>query len=302
MWAERLVTRPGARESSANGADDIQELWRLAQRLWPMPAPKLVAPPRDTDAAPSSGALVWRVDGRVHAVCELVDGLPQVTLPDVGIVRARADRSVETLVFDADARSRLQGAYRRFALPLLLHAHGAEVLHASAVRGPRGVVAFSADAGVGKSTLAHQLAHHGWGGWADDTLVLGRRRASFQSLALPFAYRVDSALRDPPELPSQNDVPADEGSALAALAALVVLERDPELLAREELRRLDAAEAFRRVFPHAYAFSLQDTARKRRMLHAYLDLVTAVPVYALRFTPDRDRLPHLERRIAEIAS
>ncbi|MFO7544714.1 MAG: hypothetical protein R6W77_04385 [Trueperaceae bacterium] len=57
------------------------------------------------------------------------------------------------------------------------------------------------------------------------------------------------------------------------------------------VERLAAASAFREILPHAYSFSLADGERKRRMMQAYLQLVSAVPVYRLRF---RTGLEHLD--------
>jgi len=57
------------------------------------------------------------------------------------------------------------------------------------------------------------------------------------------------------------------------------------------VERLAPATAFREILPHAYSFSLADGDRKRRMMQAYLQLVSAVPVYRVRF---RTGLEHLD--------
>lgn len=57
------------------------------------------------------------------------------------------------------------------------------------------------------------------------------------------------------------------------------------------VERLAPASAFREILPHAYSFSLADGDRKRRMMQAYLQLVSAVPVYRVRF---RTGLEHLD--------
>lgn len=57
------------------------------------------------------------------------------------------------------------------------------------------------------------------------------------------------------------------------------------------VERLAQASAFREILPHAYSFSLADGDRKRRMMQAYLQLVSAVPVYRVRF---RTGLEHLD--------
>lgn len=60
---------------------------------------------------------------------------------------------------------------------------GFEALHASAVEGPTGVVAFVARSGVGKSSVAAELARRGHRFFADD--VLAMTRVGGQVLACP---------------------------------------------------------------------------------------------------------------------
>ena len=49
---------------------------------------------------------------------------------------------------------------------------GYEPLHASAVDSPQGPIALVGPSGVGKSTLARELAGRGWALFTDDTLPL----------------------------------------------------------------------------------------------------------------------------------
>lgn len=57
------------------------------------------------------------------------------------------------------------------------------------------------------------------------------------------------------------------------------------------VERLAPNVAFRMLLPHAYSFSLADGERKRRMMQAYLRLVSVVPVHRVRF---RTGLEHLD--------
>jgi hypothetical protein len=59
--------------------------------------------------------------------------------------------------------------------PVLLSARGEIVLHASAVAGPGGVIAFFGKAGQGKSTLAASFVRHGFSLLTDDCLLLRER-------------------------------------------------------------------------------------------------------------------------------
>src|SRR5512134_3155557 len=76
-----------------------------------------------------------------------------------GVARLRFDRTgerVEATPEPGVSPVAVSRAYRD-ALPLVLQARGSEVLHASAVLGPRGVVALCGASGSGKSTLAYAL-------------------------------------------------------------------------------------------------------------------------------------------------
>ena len=64
----------------------------------------------------------------------------------------------------------------RAAAPHVLTLQGHTVLHAAAVSGPSGVIAFVGPSGVGKSTLARTFAQEGYGPVSDDLVVLGPRR------------------------------------------------------------------------------------------------------------------------------
>jgi hypothetical protein len=117
-------------------------------------------------------------------------------------------------------RPALQPAWQIEALrgPVLLHAlaqRGVFVLHASAVVTPGGaLVAFTADSGVGKSTLARVAADLGWQRVGDDMLPIAVRDG--QVVALPHFPQ--------PKLTDSQQYPTDAPQALP-LAALMQLAR-----------------------------------------------------------------------------
>jgi hypothetical protein len=59
------------------------------------------------------------------------------------------------------------------------------------------------------------------------------------------------------------------------------------------VERLDPASACRAALAHAYCFSVEDPARKRRTVERYLALVARVPAWEIRFRPGLERLPAL---------
>jgi ferredoxin len=64
----------------------------------------------------------------------------------------------------------VRAAYLATVLPLALQAAGHQLLHASAIDTPEGVIAFCGPSGAGKSTLAAALARRGHPQWADDAV------------------------------------------------------------------------------------------------------------------------------------
>ena len=92
--------------------------------------------------------------------------------PGIGVFTIRdGTEIVADLVPGAD-EALVRAAFLGPVLAVLLHQRGRVVLHASAVAGPRGVVAFAGGAGGGKSTTAAALHARGLALVADDVLSL----------------------------------------------------------------------------------------------------------------------------------
>lgn len=173
-------------------------------------------------------------------------------------------------------------------LPNVSLARGREVLHASAVETPLGVVALAAPSGAGKSTLAIELVRRGWPLFADDALVLDATGPSL--LAHPSAPCTSLALDGP-----HAGAVAGFGSEIATLgeeawvtverasraprqvAAVVLLERRPGLLL--EARPLPAQP----LTLAPYMLGLPDDAgRDARRFSLYSDLVGSAMLLRLR--------------------
>jgi len=186
----------------------------------------------------------------------------------------------------------IKDAYYRGVLPFVLQLRGYEVLHASGVLMPQGVVAFSADPETGKSTFAYGLSQRGYPLWADDAVLVDI--TSLESLQLPFAVRLrpSSALffGENVEVPLANTDLVKFASQ--PLSAICVLERltDSDHSAIVNIQRLSSAQAFAAVLPHAYSFSLKDSGYKRRLAQNYLALVKDVPILQVRFRSGLENL------------
>jgi hypothetical protein len=197
---------------------------------------------------------------------------------------------------NAIEEGRVRAIYQRVVLPFLLQALGYEMLHASAVRTERGVVAFCGDSGAGKSTIVVGLSRRGYPIWADDALLLDAS-ARIRAIALPFVVRLR---REPTEFFGLG------GRGDASLCDLSGVERDPvELAAVCVLKRRAGADggeviecrrgtsALTAMLAHACAFNLEDLDRKRRMVTQYLAVAARVPVFEAVVRPGLERLSEL---------
>jgi hypothetical protein len=207
-----------------------------------------------------------------------------------------ATGQVVAVTRSAIEEGRVRAIYRRVVLPFLLQALGYEMLHASAVRTERGVVAFCGDSGAGKSTLAVGLSRRGYPVWADDALLLDAS-AGIRALPLPFDVRLR---RDSAELfrlgwradTTSRDWPGIEQDPVD-LVAVCVLSRVaiPGGIEVTACRR--GATALTALLAHACAFNLADLDRKRRMVAQYLAVAAQVPVFEVCVEAGLDRLPGL---------
>jgi hypothetical protein len=236
--------------------------------------------PPSLDAwASDPSAFVWRGENsEVLAVSRRRERLLQVSIPKLATFELDDASSTPIARALRDDRDGLLDAYHRFVLPLFLQARGAEVIHASAVLGARGVVAFSGASGSGKSTLAYALSRRGFPLFADDTLAIERDADRFAALKLPLRSRlcIDAAehfrLSDPP--------PPDPSVDRRPLSAICVIDRSPTVRA-PELTPIDAKQSFLVLYDQALSFDLGDASRNERMLRAYFDLAERVPVVRL---------------------
>jgi hypothetical protein len=261
-------------------------------------------PKPDIDAPDTQ---IWDApDGRPAAYFYVVGDDYWSLIPSIGAFRTAPDGNVLAVPDDGAPFTLVVEAYRRTVLPQALQFFGREVLHASAVVTDAGVVGFCAYSQTGKSTLAFGLGQRGYAPWADDALVFETGTEGARALALPFAVRLRPASQeyfDVEPLPAEERPQGGEitiGAESLPLAALCVLSRaeGPVVVAR-----VAPADAVTSLLPHAYYVSLRDERRKERMLRAYLELASLVPVYELTFPAALDELPavmdKLERVVLE---
>ncbi len=236
-------------------------------------------------------------DGTVAAFGQTVGGQRWMHLPNVASFRfSDAEDEIVAEAFpDADTKLIVDAFYRSI-VPMALQARGQEVLHASAVKMPPGVVALCAVSHTGKSTIGFGLGQRGYPLWADDALCFESTANQVNAIPLPFKIRLRTqsaaffgCASEPDDSPWEDLDPTAQPIPLAAVCVLKRLPAQHESVV--EVEALSSAQAFAAVLAHAYCFSLQDMDHKRRMMQHYLELVTLTPVFEVRF---KAGLEHLE--------
>lgn len=187
-------------------------------------------------------------------------------------------------------------------LPLLLHARGYLCLHGSGVLTESGAVAFLADSGTGKSTIANALVAAGATLLADDAVVVD---VSSTPCALPGVRTVrlndDSAgvlLDDHRSLPMSRDgkyvirQPALDASARMPLRAVYVLRRDPTGAQTENIvtRELPPSVAALTLLRHDKLLGLLGPSEGPELLSRSASVARAVPVIELSVIRRLDRV------------
>jgi len=272
------------------------------------------ANPQPPDVAGSDVAdvEVWRDhDGTVLAYGHIVDGLHRMYLPGLASFCFGQDVEGVTALPHWPVREDLiLDTYYRTVLPMALQVRGLEVLHASAVLTPRGVVALCAASRTGKSTVAFGLSQRGWPLWADDAVVFETSESGALAIPLPFRTRLRPAAAAFFEQDIEQDIvvapprPYLGEEQRVPLATLLILNRthDESDGAVVRIRQLSSTQAFLDVLAHAHCFSLKDLKRKQSMMHHYLDLVARVPVFEIRFRSGLETLPASLTDISQLIS
>jgi len=205
------------------------------------------------------------------------------------------------------SRAVIEDTYQRAVLPMALHAHGEEAIHASAVIMDDGVVAFCGRSQTGKSTVAYGLHRRGCRVWADDTVVFDASAETVQAVPYPHRLRIRAEAAEYFDLQELRRRDTSSWTELeqaqagpAPLVCIFLLERGAHASAPVETVRLAPAQALTGVIEHAYWFRLDNDERTRRMVGRYLVLATQVPVFRMRFRAALDQLPEMLDRAESV--
>lgn len=251
---------------------------------------------------------IWRDgEGGVYAYAESLGDEYRMHVPGLGSFRFSTHGDEIAATVPSAAREELVlDAYRRRVLPMALQVCGREVMHASAVRSAAGVTALCADSETGKSTIAFGLSGRGYPLWADDLVAFDISNHFGRAISLPFklslrppaAAMFDLDTMAPPIAPETDEHPP--GKETAPMLAVCVLRRGDSGAAPVAVRRLSLAEAFAAVLAHAWSFGLEDSERKRRMIHNYLDLAAGTAVFDICFQPGLTNLPAILNALEQV--
>ena len=202
---------------------------------------------------------------------------------------------------------RVADVFERVVQPIVLQALGGQALHASAVAGDGGILAFCGVGHSGKSTVAFALGQRGYRQIADDAVVLKVSPERVAVQPLPFAPSLRPASRlhfDTQELAARGarvhrPDPADDGRPLKAV---FILRQDDTLAAPAGPDRLSPVQAFSALLTHAHCFDETSTVHTRRLAEDYLTVAGQIPVMTLTYPPrfgQIERLMRLVERAAE---
>ncbi|MEX2541897.1 MAG: hypothetical protein WD314_08810 [Trueperaceae bacterium] len=267
----------------------------------------VLAPPRWDSS--STEIEVWCDNqGRECAYGQVAGGQPWMHIVGIGDFRLDAAGSATVVPGPSIPSTDVVDTYYRTVLPMALQLAGREVLHASAVVMPRGVLALCAVSETGKSTLAYAMTRRGHELYADDAVAFDVAGPYPILSQIPFSLRLRQASAEHFGERSRESVRVKGPRPVIAtgkheLAAICVLERQAGERAETgetpagaasrvaTVERLMPAAAFSAILPHAYCFSLSDSDRKKRMMQHYLALARLIPVLRLRFLSGLGNIP-----------
>lgn len=201
---------------------------------------------------------------------------------------------------------RVADVFERVVQPIVLQAMGSQALHASAIAGEGGVLAFCGVGHSGKSTIAYALGQRGYRQIADDALVLKVSPGRIAVRPLPFAPSLRPASRlhfDTQRSAVGNDHvhqpnPADDG---LPLKAVFILRQDARLSAPAGPDRLSPVQAFSALLTHAHCFDETSNAHTRRLAEDYLTVAGQIPVMTLTYPPHFAQIEWLLRLVERAA-
>ncbi|HMN38622.1 MAG TPA: hypothetical protein PKD49_13060 [Hyphomicrobium sp.] len=232
--------------------------------------------------------------------------------PDLADFIVSADgRGVRCTPVPGTSPATIEHLYLNQVQPLALGKQGKLIFHASAVDIGCGAIAFVAEAGRGKSTLAAAFATNGFRFLTDDGLQLEQGPAGWTAVPSHPSIRLwaDShAHLLPPDADKAGAVAYTSKSRFLAGDALNYCHEPRRLLAayalafdgaREiSLSRMSPAQSVIVWSKHSFVIDVEDSALISAQFDATAALANVVPFYALDYPRKYEALPGLVRTLA----
>ncbi len=237
--------------------------------------------------------LVGTLPDGSRCVAELAhSGMRRLTYGDRAVYLLSAD--TRTILCAPDDVT--EPSWQRFLLDAVLlkasEAHGLEALHASAVDGPNGVLAFATSSGGGKSSLAAELVRRGHAFFTDDALTMDR--ADGHVRAHPAPPLMNFPLPHPEGFPATDLGVVQATFGREAWVAVHNAASEPRQVASIHL--LDRRSGLRpgldllpaspvHLLPHALSGGRSPASATRRF-ELLADLAADAAIYRLRAGPE----------------
>ena len=237
----------------------------------------------------------WLDDcGEVIARAFSLENLYWIDWPGLAVFAfSPASREVRAWPEPGVRRKHIADTFFRVLQPIILQALGPQALHAAAVIGPTGVVAFCGRKGSGKSTLAFAIHRAGWRQFADDALSVRLDRGCVMVLPLPFTPRLRPKSRAHFARTENPVLSFPELHVTDRPLKSVFLLQQNAALTNPRVSSVQRARAFAELLGYAHCFDAEDATHTRQLVEDYLELVSRVPVFKLDYPPDLERLPQL---------
>jgi hypothetical protein len=197
----------------------------------------------------------------------------------------------------------LHDIFVRGVIPVVLLARGYEAFHASAVVGPRGLIALCGVSGRGKSTLALALSGTGLQHFADDTIVYRVVDGTPTAIRLHFPVRVDDGARAVLPAPTDGVMSTSARAIDPPVRILYDLVRDETLDPEKPVfSPVPAERRFQLLLAHAHPFDMGPLERRRAFMEQLMAVARTIEVCECRFAPSLPALPRLAEAIRAHAS
>jgi hypothetical protein len=257
---------------------------------------------------PSSSQLVghWSDEHGAPFASARVEGSDRwIEWPGVGVFAFRIGSAV-VHVAPQTRFDEVRDLFARVLQPVVLQALGRQALHASAVLGGGGVLAFCGRGRTGKSTLAYALATRGFQQVADDAVLIDAIGTGVSVRTLPFVPQLRAPSRQYFRTASEPDLTERSGvspsaNVVAPLRGVFILEQSPAVPS-PVAERLPPVRAFAVLLPHAHCFDQRPSLQSASLVDDYLRLVERVPVFTLTYAPSFCALDTLVQSVDSLAA